>query len=207
LAAGVRSAASADFATAVGRLANAAGVSSSAIGDRSNATAAGATAIGTQATATGINSVALGAGSIADQDDTVSVGAAGAERRVVNVAAGVSATDAVNVSQLNAALSSFAGDLSGLSSEIGTLFDLRDRDRRDMRQGVATAIAIAPASMPSAPGKLAYSVNGARFRGENAVGGSFSYRLNSSTPIAVGVGFSYAGNKNNGLRIGLSGEF
>jgi hypothetical protein len=60
---------------------------------------------------------------------------------------------------------------------------------------------------PSAPGKVAYTVNGARFRGENAIGGSVSYRLNSSTPLAVGVGFSYAGNKNNGLRVGVAGEF
>ena len=46
--------------------------------------------------------MALGAGSIADQDNTVSVGAAGSERRVTNVAAGTGATDAVNLTQLNA---------------------------------------------------------------------------------------------------------
>ena len=61
--------------------------------------------------------------------------------------------------------------------------------------------------MPSAPGKIAYTVNGARFRGENPVGGAVSYRLNSNAPVAIGVGLSYAGNKNNGVRVGLSGEF
>ena len=48
--------------------------------------------------------VALGQGSIANLPNTVSVGAPGAERRITNVAAGVNPTDAVNVSQLSAAL-------------------------------------------------------------------------------------------------------
>jgi hypothetical protein len=98
-------------------------------------------------------------------------------------------------------------DISGLNGDVSTLFDLRSRDRRDVREGIATAIAIAPAPMPSAPGKVAYTVNGARFRGENAIGGAVSYRLNSTTPFAIGAGFSYAGNKNNGVRVGVSGEF
>lgn len=46
--------------------------------------------------------MALGGGSVADQANTVSVGAAGAERRVVNVAAGTAPTDAANVGQVTA---------------------------------------------------------------------------------------------------------
>ena len=53
------------------------------------------------------NSIALGAGSYADQAGTVSVGSDGANggpaaftRRIVNVGAGINATDAVNVGQL-----------------------------------------------------------------------------------------------------------
>src|SRR3546814_14466413 len=52
------------------------------------------------------NSVALGNGSVADRANTVSVGAAGQERQIVNVAAGTSDTDAVNVAQLNKATAS-----------------------------------------------------------------------------------------------------
>lgn len=94
-----------------------------------------------------------------------------------------------------------------LGSNIDSLFDLRSRDRRDMKQGIASAMAMASAPMPSEPGRIAYAVNGATFRGEYAVGGSLTYRLNSRTPMAVNVGFSYAGNKNNGVRAGVAGEF
>ena len=70
------------------------------------ATGADATAVGFGAQSTGANSVALGAGSTdGGQANVVSVGAVGAERKVVNVAAGTlsaTSTDAVNGSQLNA---------------------------------------------------------------------------------------------------------
>ena len=42
--------------------------------------------------------------SVADQADTVSMGSADHQRRIVNVAAGTAATDAVNLSQLQSAL-------------------------------------------------------------------------------------------------------
>jgi autotransporter adhesin len=76
-----------------------------------------------------------------------------------------------------------------------------------MKQGIASAIAIGSAPMPSEPGRVSYVVNGAQFRGEYAVGAEFKYRLNTGTPMAIGVGLSYAGNKNNGVRVGIAGEF
>jgi len=87
----------------------------------SSATGTDAVAIGGNAQATTANSVALGSNSVANSTTLatagfnpggsaisaataaggeVSVGAAGAERRITNVAAGLNATDAVNVSQL-----------------------------------------------------------------------------------------------------------
>jgi autotransporter adhesin len=66
------------------------------------------TAIGAYSTASGTNSVALGQLSVADQDNTVSVGSATSQRRITNVAAGVDPTDAVNLSQLQAATASAA---------------------------------------------------------------------------------------------------
>ncbi|WP_255492548.1 ESPR-type extended signal peptide-containing protein, partial [Luteimonas sp. RC10] len=77
-------------------------------GSRSIALGAGATVGGwTMLEADGLPSniddaVALGAGSIADRSNTVSVGRVGAERQITNVAAGTQATDAVNLSQLEA---------------------------------------------------------------------------------------------------------
>ncbi|MPZ56690.1 MAG: hypothetical protein GEU91_09390 [Rhizobiales bacterium] len=53
-------------------------------------------------------SVAIGSGSIATAANTVSVGNAGSERRIVNVAAGVKPTDAVNLRQVRQTLSAAA---------------------------------------------------------------------------------------------------
>jgi hypothetical protein len=58
-------------------------------------------AIGARTRATGDNSVVLGSGSVdGGQSNVVSVGNALSQRRIVNVAAGVGSTDAVNISQL-----------------------------------------------------------------------------------------------------------
>ncbi|MEN5202875.1 YadA-like family protein [Stenotrophomonas sp. TWI700] len=70
-------------------------------------------AVGTGASATAANSIAVGAGALADREGTVSVGAAGAERQVVNVAAGTQATDAVNLGQLFNANQAVATHLGG----------------------------------------------------------------------------------------------
>jgi trimeric autotransporter adhesin len=69
-------------------------------------------AIGTGARAMTTRSVAIGYGSIANVTNTVSVGRNGDERRIMNVAAGVKATDAVNVAQLKAAVAAVASGAS-----------------------------------------------------------------------------------------------
>ena len=61
-----------------------------------------AVAIGKQSSAAGSDAVALGSSSIADEAKTISVGNRGMQRKIVFVAPGSSATDAVNVSQLTA---------------------------------------------------------------------------------------------------------
>ena len=59
-----------------------------------------AVVLGHNAKVTGEGGVALGAGSVADRNNAVSVGSTGANRQIINVAAGTEDTDAVNVSQL-----------------------------------------------------------------------------------------------------------
>jgi len=76
-----------------------------AIGDTARTSATSATAIGYGANATAANSMALGTNSVADTADTISVGNATTQRRIVNVAAGTANTDAVNLGQMNTALS------------------------------------------------------------------------------------------------------
>lgn len=63
-----------------------------------------AVVLGHNAKVTGEGGVALGAGSVADRANAVSVGSKGAERQIINVAAGTADTDAVNVGQLKEAV-------------------------------------------------------------------------------------------------------
>ncbi|MEP9328221.1 YadA-like family protein [Paraburkholderia phymatum] len=108
------------YSVALGNQSTASAQSALAVGDTAIASGVNSSAIGRQATASTSNSVALGANSIASSTTLgsagfnpggasinastavgeVSIGSANAERRLTNVAAGYSATDAVNVSQL-----------------------------------------------------------------------------------------------------------
>ncbi|WP_406694245.1 YadA family autotransporter adhesin [Sphingomonas cannabina] len=92
-------------AIALGTNAQGNGIQSVAIGAGANATHSGSVALGAGATTSvGSESGYTGYGLTAPQNSAgeVSVGSAGAERKVTNVAAGSAATDAVNVSQLQA---------------------------------------------------------------------------------------------------------
>lgn len=220
-ATGVLSVASGDFSTALGRRAAASGMSSLAIGNFAVAGAADATAVGNTASAGFANSTALGANAIASSPNQVALGSGGTHVRIGDIAASSAAQDQASVALATVdangvlgrdttSLSTLAG-LQGASAiqagRIDTLFDLRELDRRDMRQGIAAAVAMGQASMPSEPGRTAYVLNSAVFRGEFAVGGSILHRLDADMPLAIGVGFSFAGNKNNALKAGISGEF
>ncbi|WP_165418341.1 YadA-like family protein [Dyella amyloliquefaciens] len=85
---------------------SATGSNSVAAGPAAAASGTSAVALGNGANATADNSVALGAGSVADRANTVSVGSAGNERQITNVAAGTASTDAVNVGQMQANITS-----------------------------------------------------------------------------------------------------
>jgi len=191
-----------------------------AIGSGAIVTGADGTALGKGAAASAANSVAIGTGSVADQADTVSVGAAGDERRVVNVAAGVGDTDAVNVSQLNAALAAIPdfdptilqdqldglqGQVAGLQGQVDGLTAQQHHDRLEARRGIAAAVAMSEAPMPSRDGGISYSLHGAGYRGQYAIGGSMKYRINRS--VAIDFGVSSAGHKDTAVRLGVSGEF
>ncbi|WP_277890367.1 YadA family autotransporter adhesin, partial [Escherichia coli] len=65
-----------------------------------NAQGKDSVAIGSGSIAAADNIVALGTDSVANEENTISVGSSTNQRRITNVAAGVNATDAVNVSQL-----------------------------------------------------------------------------------------------------------
>ncbi|MFB0613766.1 hypothetical protein [Aurantiacibacter poecillastricola] len=107
--------ASAMNAVALGDDAVASALAATALGESADATMQNATALGQNAQAVAEGAVALGAGSLADLAHTVSVGTEGGERRIVNLANGVNASDAVTMGQFGSAiaeLSSAGADLA-----------------------------------------------------------------------------------------------
>jgi hypothetical protein len=73
--------------------------------------------------------------------------------------------------------------------------------------GVAAAVAINSAPMPSAPGRTTWSVNAAAFQSEVGGGFSLAYRLSTSMPIAITASYGSGGASANVGRVGLMGEF
>ena len=212
-AVGVRAQALAAGSTAVGRLSVASGANASTLGAGAIASFAGSTAVGAGATTTAVNQVALGAtgSSVRIGDIAASTAAQSGALSVatvdVNGTLGRNTTLLGNVATLQSASASQLAMIGTLDSSVSTLFDLREQDRDDFKKGIAAATAMGQAAFPSEPGKTSYVLNGATFRGEAAVGGSLMHRFAGDTPIAVGVGFSFAGKNNNAFRAGVAGEF
>jgi hypothetical protein len=133
------------------------------------------------------------------------------------VQAATGATVAQHTTQLaqhSTAIGNLQTGMTALQSQMGALqasqtqlFDLVNHDRREARRGIAAAVAMSDAPVPSTPGKTSYVFNLATFRGEAAVGLSLSHRLNVDTPVAITFGFSQAGGKNTAVRVGVAGEF
>ncbi len=201
--------------TALGVESSATAINSSAIGTRSLASGLGSTALGAFSTALGDNSVALGNRSTANEELTVSVGnAIGTplnpifQRRLVNVAAGTGAFDAVNLSQLNSTSAATLASANAftLTQITGLSFDLREV-QTEARRGIASAMAMTNAPFPSNPGGVSYAANTAVYRGEVAGSISLSYRLNSDNPTALSAAASYGGGGEFGARVGIAGEF
>ncbi|WP_425908227.1 YadA family autotransporter adhesin [Nitrobacter sp. TKz-YC02] len=146
-----------------------------AFGDNAVATGENSSALGPGATATAPNSVAIGSGSVNTAANTVSVGSGGNERRITNVEAGISPTDAVNVGQLN-------GMATGISSQITRL----DQRIDNTAGGVAMAMALTGSSLPSDK-KLAVALNVGAFGGQTALGISQFLRVNDNVVVSGGV--------------------
>lgn len=109
IALGILSKATGAHGIAVGYGAEASARNSASLSLNANARAEGALAIGAGSTAANTNAVALGYGSSTSVDNTVSVGTSTNNRRIMNVAAGVADTDAVNKKQLDDALAGGGG--------------------------------------------------------------------------------------------------
>jgi autotransporter adhesin len=109
---------------AIGSSAQANGVGGISLGSKAKVGGAAedSVALGARANATQSSAVALGADSTTDRAKTVSVGNAGVagQRQVVNMAAGTSSTDAVNVSQLSGLAAALGGE-AGIDGTNGSI--------------------------------------------------------------------------------------
>jgi hypothetical protein len=92
-------------------------------------------------------------------------GSAGNERRITNVAAGISPTDAVNVGQLT-------GQIGGLQTQIND-------NRWEARGGIALALASGGLRFDDRPGKLSVAGSYGNFKGVSG--------------LAVGLGYAATG--------------
>ena len=226
---GAGSKSSGDYASAVGVNAAASANNATAIGYNAQASTANSVALGANSVATSATPVASGA--VGGQTyayaggqpiGVVSVGAKGAERQIQNVAAGriaADSTDAVNGSQLyasnqaiSAAMSqSVAGlgeSINALATSVNQLSARQIAAQKEARGGIAAAVALVNAPMPSQPGKTSWAGNVAKFRDQYAMGVSFSHRLNSNIPLAMTAGFAYTpGTSDLTGRVGMAGEF
>ncbi|MFH5254623.1 YadA-like family protein [Burkholderia semiarida] len=159
---------SADGATAIGSGANASGGQSVAIGDGANAS--------------GSNSVALGAGSVAAEANTVSFGNGtdDGNRRIVNIADGMNASDAATKGQLDRAVGGLQGQINDVS--------------KNAYSGIAAATALT--MIPGVdPGKtLSFGVGGATYKGYQAVAFGGEARITQNLKMKAGVGLSSGGN-------------
>ena len=138
--------------TALGARTLASAGGSSAFGYNAQATAGNSSALGNNAEAQHQYSVALGAYSVTTEDYSVSIGA-GADftgtdelkyRRLVNMAAGRTDYESVNVGQLNSALDIFGTDIAEVNTTNGTItsngFTYRDDTTTATVQDVFSAI-------------------------------------------------------------------
>jgi autotransporter adhesin len=219
---GSNASAAGDEATAIGTSATAqqvgtavgtgatAGPGSTVVGAFSKTTAQNATVLGSQAQATADNSVALGAHSLANEANTVSVGSAGNERRITNVAAGVNATDAANVGQVQAAHAAVSQLGAQHDSRLDVLealalnvqVDLRQLDRK-LAGSTATAIAMGGATF--LPGK-SVNITGNVATYDGAVAGSLQIGALVRENWAVNAGVATNFNKSGkiGARAGFT---
>ena len=127
IAIGTSTAAAGENSVAIGFTAKARGESSLALGDYAEARGNNSVALGIGAYSTANNSVALGRNSLANEEDVVSIGNDGSNgafpitRRLVNMAAGVADTDAVNVGQMRAEDKVLSDRIDNIADAIGKL--------------------------------------------------------------------------------------
>nr|WP_243672400.1 hemagglutinin [Paraburkholderia kirstenboschensis] len=197
------------------------GAEAVAIGGGAYTSGANSVAIGSGARAQFANSVALGANSRVTAANAVSVGDVGSERRIMNVANGVTGTDAVTYSQLNAVQAALTQQISsqsgGLKSMLlgatplgATPVTAYIAVSSNVTAGTTTstdnsqdAMAIGPTATALGQGSLAVGAgSGTALAGSTAVGtGAAALALNTTV---IGAGANTSNAATNGVAIGYN---
>lgn len=153
----------------------------SALGDYATATGTASVAIGQNAKSTGSNSAAIGSNSTdGGQNNVVSMGSFGNERKITNVASGVDATDAANISQLQSTLAAANHYTNTQINELS----------KEAHKGIAGSIAMSRALMPLNPGESALGFGLGSSGGEAAAALSMQYYTKVGIHINAGASFS-----------------
>ena len=150
-----------------------------ALGNVANVSERSSVAIGAGANVLARDSVAIGSGSVATEERTVAVGG----RRIVGVVDGIQDTDAVNVRQLNRAVTGV---------------------EKYAAQGVAASMAVPTVQFASAEDTKAVGINVGHYGGEMALGVAGAVKLTPSLAFQAGFASPLSSGGSVAVRGGLS---
>ncbi|WP_175872567.1 YadA-like family protein [Burkholderia sp. BCC0397] len=173
--------ASGENGTALGQGSAASGSNGTAVGQGAVASGENSTSLGQGASATGNGSVAIGQGSVATEANTVSFGNGTEEgnRRLVNIADGINASDAATKGQLDRAMESVDARFNDTNRAINDV-------AKNAYAGIAAAMAM-PNMTPSQPGKTVVAVGAANFKSGSAIAAGATYRSRNGNWLVNGA--------------------
>jgi hypothetical protein len=202
-----------------------------AIGQGATATESGSMAIGQGAQSAFKNSLALGTGTVVNHVDggqskftsqnydvengVISIANVGKERRIINLAAGRSDTDAVNVSQLqyvnkNLAKSIGGDNYTGYSDADGhtyqaPVFNIKNAQYNNVKAAVEAAQTnYVSVNSSNKENNSNYDNKGAKAAGSIALGDTTSTGTTATNSIAIGLNTSVTGSNTVALGAGIT---
>jgi len=192
-------------AVAVAYGANASGAQSSAFGSNATASGSNSTAVGSGASATYANSTALGAGATTTRANQIAIGTASNTYTLPGISS--AASRAAQSGPTKLVTTDAAGNLATTDVDLNKIQSAVISNRREMRRGVAAAMAMSSAPTPSAPGKTTWATNVAQYHGEFATSFAVAHMLDTEYPVTMNAALSFSPGEGPGVRVGLAGEF
>ncbi len=97
--------------------------------------------------------------------------------------------------------------LTSIDSSVSDLQRTVSNNQLEARRGIAAAMAMPRADMPSAPGKVSYAAQLGHYKGATAFGAAAAIRFDTEFPFAATGAVSWAGGDDVGISVGFKGEF